>query len=347
MITMAVNVPNIADVTSWYRAMGPINHLRKACTDLNVVQMQTYNWATLGGCDVLFMQRPYTDDHVSLMDIAKTDAQIPVWVDYDDLLLAVPTDNTTYFHYMNEKTQKNIRTLITQADVVTVSTDHLRNMLLSLNKNIVVVNNGLDLSRLTVKIGGKMSQRPQKLPERTKRIAWRGSRTHERDVFTMARTLVDKARASEGWDWHFIGDNMWFVTDSMVHERTYVTAPVDCFKYHRHLFELAPSVLHVPLHLSQFNLCKSNIAWLEASWAGAYTIAPKWPEWDKPGVGTYNDENDFGDRIEEVLQGKIDIEACVRASWSHILEHYTLDKVNVVRKRLLEDLTGKSIERGV
>lgn len=337
MIALAVNIPQFADVTSFYRAMGPLGLLRRQI-DLNIVSMQSWNWATIKSCDAVFMQRPYTDDHVSIMEIVK-DRGVPLWIDYDDLLTAVPTDNPAFYTYMTEKVQKNIIDLVRAADVLTVSTEYLKTALSNLNKNIVVVNNAFDQPDLGRK-------RPEKMLTRDKAIVWRGSRSHERDVFTYTQSIIQMSRDPKfkDWYWHFIGDTMWFASDNMVHDHTYITKPMELFKYHGHIMDIKPSALMVPLHESHFNLSKSNIAWIEASFAGAVTIAPEWSEWEKPGVLTYESELEFRAHIESVMRGEIDIEAHVKESWDHIQEHYELSKVNKLRADVLGSLLGRSAE---
>lgn len=322
MFTLAVNSPSMSDTVSWYRTMGPLNHLRRRHKNLNLMQMQQWNWASIGACDAIMMQRPYTDDHVTVMEIAK-ECRKRIWVDYDDLLLDIPTDNPTYYQYMNAKTQANIVELIKGADILTVSTAHLGRLLSKLNDNVRVIPNALDTFILN----------RDKLPQRHDRIVWRGSRTHERDVFTHAQSIIELStdRKYKNWEWHFIGDTLWFLTDNMPHTQTLLTKPVETFEYHRHIMKLAPKAMMVPLHNSDFNRCKSNIAWLEATFCGAAAIGPAWDEWEHPGVITYDGELDFKKQLEDVLMDVTDTDAMASESWKYIKERLTLDAVNGLR----------------
>lgn len=325
MFSLAVKLPNMTETTSWYRAMGPLGDLRRRVKNLNLVFVNEFNWATAGCCDGLFMQRPYTDEHVKTFNTAKR-CGVPVWLDYDDLLLSLPTDNPAFFIYMREEIQKNLRDMMTGADVITVSTQYLKECLKHLNKNIVVVPNALNLFALNHLVAGKAQGKRQKI------IAWRGSATHQRDVFTMAPGLINFSRETKiaDWKWHWMGDTMWFATDNMPHEKTFITAPNDVEAFHEALYDLAPSVLMVPLAKSHFNLCKSHIAWLEASWVGAAAVVPKWPEWDYPGAITYTTENDFVDALREVTSG-MPVEKAAAISMQKIMDCFTLEKVNPMR----------------
>lgn len=336
MFSLGVSIPQFHDVTSFYRAMGPLNHLRRQCANLNLVSMTQWNWASVGGCDAVFMQRPYTNDHRGVMEIAKGEC-IPVWVDYDDLLMDIPTDNPSFFLYMEPEIQANIKFIIESADVITASTEHLAKILRHLNKNVVVLNNAIDLRVFPYR---------RELPKRSRSIAWRGSKTHERDIFVFGEEIITAHRDErfKDWDWHFIGDNMWFVTDSMEHARTFVSKPVEVKKYHENLWKLAPTAVMVPLNQSHFNMCKSNIAWLEASFAGAACVAPAWAEWNKPGVQCYQDQKGFARCLEVILGDHLDCERAAATSWENILDCYTLDVVNPARIDVICSLMG--IDRG-
>lgn len=137
MLKLATHIPNLNDSTSFYRAMGPLSHLRrKLMPDLVTHHLAKYSWATLAECDALFMQRGYTSDEVGIMEMAK-DIGIPIWVDYDDLLFDVPTDNPAYFLYMAPDKRKNVAEIIQGADLVTVTTAALAKRLSSDRKSVV------------------------------------------------------------------------------------------------------------------------------------------------------------------------------------------------------------------
>lgn len=331
MLKLGTHIPNMTDATSLYRAMGPIANMRIQYPDLTTHHLHKYNWATLAELDVLFMQRPYTIDEVGIMEMAKDDG-IPVWIDYDDLLLNVPTDNPAYFLYSAAEKVKNMRFLIENADHVTVSTPELKTQIQKLNKNITVIPNAIDMRYFSYR---------KEPPKRMRRVAWRGSKTHHRDVFTYCQMIHAKHMEHKAWEWHFIGDNLWFLTDNMVHERTMVVRPLEWPEYFRHMWQIAPAVMMVPLHEHPFNWCKSNIAWLEAAFAGAVTIAPDWGEWQRPGILNFKNETEFGEQLEKVLAGGLDVTAMAKDAWDYIQDNLTLEKVNRVRLEVLLSLSGR------
>lgn len=334
MLSLAINIPNASDATSWYRGIGPLADIRSRCRFLNICAVQTWSWASLSMVDAVFMQRPFLTEHLQVMEEARF-LKKKIWVDYDDYLLQVPTDNPTYGKYMTKEVQNNVRQALEVADVVTVSTEHLAELYKKFAKKIVVVPNA---------INHELFRRDVPKPRR-KIVAWRGSPTHQRDVFGYAQQILETSRDPiyKDWQWHFIGDRMWFLTDSMPHYQTFVSKPMSISEYHVHLMNLCPAVVIVPLHDSDFNRCKSNIAWIEASYAGAVTIAPRWEEWNKPGVLLYDGPDDFKLAMHAVMSGKVNVQKTSDMSWRYIQENLTLNRVNDLRLGVLCDLLGCSM----
>jgi hypothetical protein len=135
-----------------------------------------------------------------------------------------------------------------------------------------------------------------------------------------------------------MGDNLWFLTDTMERENTVVSDGLDVLDYHQYIHDLKPSVMMVPLFGSMFNHCKSNIAWIEATFAGAVTVAPAWDEWNRPGILTYENDAQFVTAMEAVLSGKIDVTKTCEASWTYIMDNLRLEKVNEARAKIICDI---------
>lgn len=342
MKNLAINIPSINDATSFYRGAYPMGALREKCRDIAGIMISQWSEAALRMCDGIFMQRPFRSEHMHVMQMAQQ-VGCKVWVDYDDYLFGVPTDNPTCGQYGRKDITESVEKCLRSADVVTVSTEKLKELYLPYNSNILVAPNALDFRLKVV--------RDREVDKRRKIICWRGSSTHQRDLFTYARSIVEASRDPKhaDWQWHFIGYNPWFITDSMPHESTFLTGtdltrPMGPIEYLNHFCMLRPSALIVPLADSQFNRCKSNIAWIEATLAGAVCIAPDWPEWNKPGVLTYKNEAEFMANIYAVTSGGLDIAGTVANSWNYIQEHLSLDKANLVRKSALVEMFGCDID---
>lgn len=331
MITLSALVPRFTDATSWYRAAGPLGAIARMCPRLHIEFRENWSWSTLAGTRAVFLQRPYTDNHRHIAAMAK-EAGCKIWVDYDDLLFDIPTDNPTYFQYMNQKTMSTVKWIIEQADVVTVSSLELKRQLDQFNKDVRVVPNALDDRLLHFR---------RDLP-RAKLISWRGSPTHHKDVFLYTPAILEVANsqyASE-WKWNFIGDTLWFLTDRMPHTRTYITKGMEIVEYHEHLCGQAPTAMLVPLHDSIFNKCKSNIAWIEASLAGAVCIGPDWQEWQRPGMITYSSRDHLRDVLRQLVKGDMDTARLAKLSWEYIESELMLTKVNQARMQVICEILG-------
>jgi hypothetical protein len=302
--------------------------LRRQWPEFYTHHLQVWNWATVAEADAVFIQRPWSNDHVGMMQMA-LDVDVPVWIDYDDLLWEMPTDNPSFFLYSSQGKLQNMSWCIKNASHVTVSTPELKRQLEKLNKNVTVIPNAIDMRYF------KYRAEP---PPRTKKITWRGSRTHHRDVLEVCQTLQAAHMKHKDFEWHFMGDNLWFITDNFEHKRTIVREPVEWCDYFRHIWGLAPTAMIAPLSESPFNLSKSNIAWIEGAFAGAVTIAPDFEEWRKPGVLTYKNETELGLALEAVLSGGLPIAAAAKSAWDYIQENLTLAKVNKIRKEVLSSL---------
>ncbi len=341
MISIMVLAPSPKDATSFYRCVGPLAALKREVEGLSLVFTSDINWASLATCDIVFMQRPFKSSHVEIMKMAKANRK-PVWVDYDDDLLNVPPSNPASSIYNKEETMRNVVNLVAMADFVTVSTQELKRRfstfpgrdgkLLTLNKRVEVIPNAFNEQLL-----GEPAW-----PARNRLVTWRGSETHDKDLFTFTKQLSAVAENCPNWNWNFTGSPFWLTIEHMPHNRTTVVEPIDPIEYFEFVKRICPSIMVVPLHDCPFNRAKSNIAWIEGSYAGAVTLAPDWEEWKRPGVWNYTDPTDFKDKLHTLMslweQEPNKVQADVLRSWEFIKEELTLRKVNRLRLAVIQQL---------
>lgn len=326
-----MNIPNQDDATSYYRAIGPFGRLKRELSDLHIIPfVPEWKWSTLSLCDIAFLQRPFLPQHLTMAQIAKN-CGVPVWADYDDDLFSVPQDNPVFQTYGSEVIRKAVAEVTALADVVTVSTETLAAKLKPLNKNIHVIPNALD-EHLPVFKREREPTPVQKL------VFWRGTNTHQKDLMTVAPELIDTARAFPDVTFKFLGYNPWFITEQMGPKQAVVAPAIDIMEYLNFLKAVQPPLTIVPLHNSEFNRAKSNIAWLETTMAGSAVIAPNLPEFRQPGVITYDTSALFGAHLTAALKGDYDLTARNRISWEAIQENYTLRTVNPKRVEILRQL---------
>lgn len=356
MKTVLISCPNYKDATSWYRAVGPLAHLKKFYIDddelrikelpalppempdtVGMTMMTEYNWASVSFADLLFIQRPFSKAHKHIIEICKQQG-LPIWIDYDDDLFCVPTCNPFYGKYSKPDTIKDMAAMITMADVITVSTKALQRRI-------------EDVISLALKAGVKVPEvvhvpnalnhhlfpyRVKEAPKRLPMIAWRGSSTHVKDVMAYAPAIIETSKKYEKWTWRFMGDICWPATDYMEPNKVFWSEGIDPMEYQQHFYDTAPAALMVPLYNDAFNQAKSKIAWIEAAVAGSAAIVPDWEEWDVDNALKYKDMDSFRGHLEDVITGKVDAHYYGHAAWQEVLKKHTLDKVNKLRYDILK-----------
>lgn len=324
--------PHPNDATSFYRGVGPISRLQKDVPDLQCIFLSHVEYSSLAMCDAMFLQRPYQQSHLSALMLAKSQ-NVPIWLDYDDDLFSVAPDNPTFNQYGNRDTQERVRKCLEIADVVTVTTEHLRQQFLRFNKNIVVIPNAIDDYQFE-------NRRPRPT---SNVVLWRGGSTHQRDLMTVARQLVEVSRNPEHsahWTFHFQGYNPWWITESMPAKNVRFAGSLSVIEYMEFMAELAPRIMIVPLMDNLFNRSKSNCSWIEGSYAGSAVIAPKQlPEFNRHGIINYSTPEEFAELLDAAMRGSLTLRECAEESWQVILKTATLSVVNPLRQSVLDSLT--------
>lgn len=321
-------IPVEHDATSFYRALQPICQLRKIMPDLHIYpHPKEVTLSALAHMDVVFLQRPNSVEHLQVMEMCRL-LRIPVWVEYDDNLLCVPQSNPAFMY--SEQTKENVKKILNLADVISVSTRKLANDLakeVKVDKKIYVIPNALN--------DYLFQEKPVFKPHNV--VMWRGTQSHQQDMMTFAPNILEVSKKHPQWLFNFMGYNPFFLTGPMGAQAKH-TDGMEIIKYHECLKLINPNVCMVALSDSDFNRCKSNIAWIEATYAGAVTVAPFMDEWQMPGVVNYSPGR-FEHALDQVLSmTEREKEICHATSWEYIRHNLLLSKVNKLRKALLEDL---------
>lgn len=340
-------IPNIVDGTSLYRAIGPLQSLAKK-DDVRLAINVNLDWGSFKWADAVFLQRPYLDVHLEWVRFARLNKK-PVWLDFDDNLFAVPLCNSRYLMYNYPQAHHSLATLLAMADVVTVSTEHMAGIYRRIvaqfpdtpeyrrsPEKIIVVANAYDRDLQPDMTGDR--------EPREKLVVWRGSGSHAKDLWTHTKELATAIGKHTDWRYEFIGEPFWLTLETIkkvaAPRSVDVTASMDPIRYFEYLKKLRPALVIVPLEDQSFNRSKSNIAWIEATAAGAVTLAPAWDEWQRPGVITYSGPDHFYNKLDQFLTGCDDSEVLWRQSRDCILTHWHLDAMNDLRKNIL-NLLGK------
>ena len=329
---LAAGVPGPEDGTSLYRAIGPLAAMRQQDRrfDFDVCSHDLegnpkLSWAWMARCDAVFIQRPMAPPGAQAAVTAKLLGK-RVWVDWDDDLSCVPYYNPNYHLYPVDKIAPVMDMLMRLADVVTVSTEAIRQSR---------CGNKAELLAKTVVVENAMRWEIKPLTRRRKMILWRGMANHDADVIDYLPVMAEVARLPlfNGWKFYFLGAPPWQVQDLLPQGSFEFDPGADAFLYYELLCRLEPYCVIRPHRTIPFNQARSNIAWLEASGAGAVVVAPDWPEWRRPGLINYDGRDQFKERLIEVIKSWNDGAAHpgVQASRDWITANVMMDRVNAKR----------------
>ena len=322
-IEIALVIPNSGDATSHYRGFGPMNALKKQF-GVSTKRLTQVTWADLSDCDIVYLQRPHTSEHLALIGLAKSTG-VKVWCDFDDLLCGLTPDNPA-FDYFNSFS-KNVIQSINLADHVTVSSKFLMDEYSKYNKSISIVPNAWN---------DLIHPRPFEVKKRNqlgnRSVFWRGTDTHIKDLHDVHLEIRELAKQSS---WSFMGFCPWFLRG--VGQKI---NPMDIISYMAFMQSVKFDVNAVPLHDSSFNRAKSNISWIESTVAGAVCVAPDFPEWHRPGIINYGVSKSFTAAVTEALEASKSVKNWAQSK-AFIQDNLMLSKVNEQRILVAEELSGK------
>lgn len=276
---------------------------------------------------MVFFQRPGGRGYPEAMMQLKAYG-CKIWVDHDDDLFHIPTDNKTYMSIAAEDYQKSVVRCLKTADVVTVSTDALKEAvkLTTFDTPIVTIPNAIDFRWWDPVITKRWPKRKQ--------VNWRGLDSHHRDLELIARPMHDLYVEHTDWTFGFFGWNPYFITDHMEQNRfSLYKTPI--FAYHQELTASGGCVGVVPLRDSDFNRAKSNIAWMELSLSGHGVVASPLHEFIAPGIQNFHSDQEFIEKVEYMMEH---YEKHVKDSVAWIESMYNLKNWNKKRVGILETL---------
>lgn len=319
---------NALDAPSFYRCMGPLAALRQKRHDLQVSVIEHVNWASMGLADIVFLQRPHSPSQRQIAEMAARHG-VPIWVDHDDDIFDIPKGNPAYHMYMSPGVSADIAAILRLADVVTCSTQALADKLSKIRRATVVPN------ALMTNIVGTLTDHTGK--PRINMVYWRGGQTHQRDLDRYAPNMIDVAsRNPVPWAFHGITESNYGLVEAIPGAQPLkMTDPVT---YFHDLAALRPKVVVVPLDDNPFNRSKSNIAWIEATYAGAVCVAPDWPEWQRPGVISYTPET-FTAKLERAIRmSDAEQDATWKQAHDYIKANLQIHDVNRARDLIVGNL---------
>jgi len=321
-------IPNSTDGTALYRAMP---YERIDSIDVIRGSGKKLKWSDLYNIDIVFFQRPATQLNVIDIETCKKFNK-KVVIDYDDYCFDIKNEsNPAYEYYCRDAIHAVMRECLKQADVVTASTQALKEALLEQvpSANIKVVPNAVD---------DKIFHTEPLEFERNKIILMRGGGSHYYDWLEYKDSIKQILKDNPGYKLAVIGFHPPFLKEFPGNQIQYYEFS-DVATYFHNLMQLKPEIMLVPLKDDKFNRCKSNIALIEGSLAGAAVIASNLPEFAESGACVF----ETGEQLKTLTNELI--------SDSEIRNHYyetqlsgipKLSNVNELRLDIIEELVNST-----
>lgn len=292
MIKILLHCPIASDATSFYRGFGPFNRLEKDNPEIQIVNGSDnfeYNWHTLQNIDIIFLQRPSTSECLNIIMMAKRHNK-PVWIDYDDDYIKIPKTNPRHDLYKDNIRQVQIRECMQLADVITVSTEYIKNCIeeeVKTKAEIIILPNATDFRLFT----------SSPVPK-NKIVLWRGGDTHVRDVEVYEDAVKECFDKHPEYTWVFYGHKFdWMIKHAMESGcpgRIQTYEFTDLMGYFKNIMQIRPEIMIVPLEDNDFNRAKSTISWQEGTMAGATVMASALPEFiNSKGCAVFENQEEF------------------------------------------------------
>jgi hypothetical protein len=327
MYILLVTDPQCPESVRYYRTEGVIDSIQGIAYHKLSIQecLQDHSWAW-GRYDAIWLQTYHRPECVS---IAMTAQQygLKVILDDDDLRINTPGHNPAAKYYAHPETKKRVAMMLNMADLIFVSTPHLKKLYSAVTQKRIVVAKNAWSDRLKVKEASDQEKVPT--------IAWRGSQKHIGDLEEV-RVPLSKAFNSQRCRLMFIGATPGYLTPSFENQLPFM--PLS--GYFNTLPALGIDYLFVPLLVDDFNKCKSNCSAIEALMlAGAAVIAPYGlPEFQMEGVLHYKPGIELTELFEQIYRGDIDKEVVVNRGQQYIQENLSLAQQNVYRSNAIQEI---------
>lgn len=323
---IGIAVKNTSSAVSFYRANGPLGNLSKHYKDINVKIILTPDWDSVVDCDVVFIHNPSTREDLELANVCKFFG-IPIWCDMDDNIWEIPPYNPAHSFYKDNKACQ----VLSMSDAVSVSTLELSKDVkrFAQDKKSVVIRNAIP--KALIDFCANNSKDVAKTF-----LAWRGSATHDYDVMSNIesfRKIQSKIVESVGkCNVYLFGDPPNSLIADIYSGKKWGNGSVFVKKttainhYFSGLSKATAGYLYAPLEDNNFNLCKSNIAWIEASICGMACIVER-------------KKGDFAEiPVLTEYQGQRQRADAVNNSMKIIQNGYVLEQVNEMRIELINSL---------
>lgn len=322
---------------SFYRILTPLQELART-HGISVYESGSAFGADILKADIVFLHTPNNQLAINAAITAKQWGK-KIWADFDDLVFEddIPKANIAWTFFGQPENKKILKGVMSLVDAVSVSTQVIKDRIIELynipDEKIWVIPNALPDQFWKKRNEFKLTDNRE-----IKRLLWRGSVTHEGDLL-MAKNGI-KPYKKIGY--HFIGHYPWMLHKDYDGHLEYITftkwaKPTE--EYFKFLLHAAPHYVFVPLENCLFNKGKSNIAWLEATLAGAACIAPAFmPEFSNVPCILFTSNKSLDGVIKNIDSGADLRTDKYMESRAVIEKNYLLSITNLKRMELIKSL---------
>lgn len=253
MITVGIVEDKKLGAVSWWRCYRPLMYMRRMYPDMDIRLIGTrFELTDIMMCDVIIMFRPTDPQYMGVISSAKQ-LGVKVILDVDDDLINLDPHHPLYPKY-TERRQHTIR-LFNSADYIWCSTEQLMYSMDCFGRGEVIPN-AIDPDDMPARPS------PMKL-----NALWRGNANHFAD-FQTAQQWWEDDEFTRRLNWVWLGIRPGFVSP----DSGQIVASMPILDYLALLKKGQINFIWKPLKKNIFNDAKSNIAWLEATVAGAVCV---------------------------------------------------------------------------
>jgi glycosyltransferase involved in cell wall biosynthesis len=209
----------------------------------------------------------------------------------DDNYLKIPIYNPNYKLF--QPVLKTFNEFVSQADMITVTTEPLRHELLKFNKNIKVIPNALDFEQFDAFIKQEY-QKPDLV------IGWTGTATHYQDLKECEAAVEYIVNKYSNVKLFYGGDNQITEMFKNVSKEKKIVKPWQPIAFYPEMLNIIDIGI-CPLEDHAFNYSKSNLKYIELAAEGTPVIASKVYPYEKTithGVNGLITKNRFRDWVK-------------------------------------------------
>lgn len=180
----------------------------------------------------------------------------------DDDVFSIPPGIDAHADYQEPSIREGTKQCIREADLVTVTSEPLAEVMRGLNPNVAV---------LPMYIPVSVFELPPSTASRNLSLGWAGSNSHRADLISIAKPVREFLRRFPQWDARLVGS---YEPSLFIKGRTKFTPFIDIVDWtHEYYQALDFDIGLAPLLDNSFNRCKNALKPLEYASRGIPTIA--------------------------------------------------------------------------